>query len=67
RELIARMMSLDELTRYIEADTLRYNTVDGLLAGIGLSESELCLACLTGKYPLAKEYRFELLEEFLRR
>jgi len=67
RELIAKMMSLDELTRYVEADTLQYNTIDGLLAGIGLPKNELCLACLTGEYPLAKTHRFEVLEEHLGR
>lgn len=67
RELIARMMNLEELTRFIEADSLRYNTIDGLISGIGLSEDELCLACLTGKYPLTKEYKFEVLEEHLGR
>jgi len=67
RELIARMMRLDELTKYIEADSLQYNDVDGLVAGIGLPHSELCLACLTGEYPLARKYDFELLEERLRK
>mgnify|MGYP003886456235 FL=1 len=67
RELIAKIMSLEELTKYVEADTLQYNTIDGLLAGIGLPRNELCLACLTGEYPLAKSYRFEVLEEFLGR
>lgn len=67
RELIAKIMSLEELTRYVEADTLEYNTIDGLLAGIGLPRSELCLACLTGEYPLTKSYKLELLEELLGR
>ena len=67
RELIARIMRLDELTKYVEADSLRYNDIDGLVAGIGLPHSELCLACLTGEYPLAKKYDFELLEERLRK
>jgi len=67
RELIAKIMRLDELTKYIEADSLQYNDVDGLVAGIGLPHSELCLACLTGEYPLAKKYDFELLEERLRK
>ncbi|MCS7139281.1 MAG: amidophosphoribosyltransferase [Candidatus Nezhaarchaeota archaeon] len=67
RELIAKMMTLEELTKYVEADSLMYNTIDGLVSGIGLPENELCLACLTGEYPLAKAYRFEELEEYLGR
>jgi amidophosphoribosyltransferase len=49
KELIAKMMDLDELTSYIGTDSLRFNTVEGLASGIGLPESGLCLACLTGK------------------
>jgi amidophosphoribosyltransferase len=67
RELIARIMRLDELTKYVEADSLQYNDVDGLVTGIGLPKNELCLACLTGEYPLAKSYEFELLERELRK
>jgi amidophosphoribosyltransferase len=65
RELIARIMRLDELTKYVEANSLQYNDVDGLVTGIGLPKNELCLACLTGEYPLAKSYEFELLEKEL--
>ncbi len=67
RELIARIMKLDELTKYVEADSLQYNDIDGLAAGIGLPKNELCLACLTGEYPLTKSYEFELLEKELRK
>jgi len=67
RELIARIMRLDELTRYVGADSLYFNTIDGLISSIGLPENELCLACLTGKYPLVKSLKIELLEEYLGR
>jgi amidophosphoribosyltransferase len=67
KELIAKMMDLDELTRYVRADSLRFNTVEGLVSGIGLPETELCLACLTGKYPFSKSLKLELLEEYLGR
>jgi amidophosphoribosyltransferase len=40
---------------HMGADSLRYVTVDGLLRAIGGSESDHCLACFTGRYPLALE------------
>jgi len=67
KELIAKVMDIEELTKYIGADSLYFNTIDGLVSGIGLPESELCMACLTGKYPLAKNLALEVLEEYLGR
>lgn len=54
RELVASSRSVEEVRRVIGADSLEYNSVEGLVKGIGLPENELCLACLTGVYPLRK-------------
>ncbi len=62
RELIASKMSVEEICRFIEADSLGYQTLEGLLEGIGLTENDLCLACLTGRYPLRREVYLEELE-----
>jgi amidophosphoribosyltransferase len=51
-ELIAHGRSLEDIRRSIGADSLTYMTVDGLVESIGMDESELCLACLTGIYPI---------------
>lgn len=51
-ELIAYNRSLEEIRKSIGADSLTYMTVDGLVESIGIDESELCLACLTGIYPI---------------
>ncbi len=67
RELIAKMMGLEELTRYVGAALLRFNAIDGLISCIGLPESELCLARLTGKYLMTKSIKLEVLEEHLGR
>jgi len=52
RELVASSRSIDEVREIIGADSLEYNTIDGLVEGIGLPREELCLACLTGVYPI---------------
>lgn len=50
RELIASTRTIDEIRRSIGADSLGYMTIDGLIEGIGTDK--LCLACLTGNYPI---------------
>lgn len=55
RELIASTRSVEEVGRFIGADSLHYNSLEGLIKGIGLPSSELCLACLTGEYPIKAE------------
>jgi amidophosphoribosyltransferase len=39
------------LARELEADSLRYLTIEALVEAIGFAESDLCLGCLLGRYP----------------
>jgi len=41
----------DQMARALEADSLRYLPLDAVARCIGLPESSLCRACITGKYP----------------
>ncbi len=50
RELIASTKTINEIKELINADSLGYMTIEGLIEGIGTKN--LCLACLTGKYPI---------------
>jgi len=53
RELIASAQSVEEIRRFIEADSLGYLSEEGMLnaaAGGGY-----CTACFTGKYPVVRE------------
>jgi amidophosphoribosyltransferase len=52
-ELIAAQMTTDEVCRYIEADSLGYLSLDGMLEAIGLEANSSCVACWNGKYPTA--------------
>jgi len=52
-ELIAATHSLDEIQRYIGADSLGYLTVDGLLGSVGSKRANYCTSCYTGHYPVA--------------
>jgi len=64
-ELIASNRTVEEISSFIEADSLGYQTIDGLISSIGLPRCKLCLACLTGEYPLRREVDLRLLEETL--
>ncbi len=51
-ELIASNKSVDEIREALNADSLAYLSLDGLLKAVGFKRCELCLACLTSKYPV---------------
>ncbi len=52
KDLIAANNSVDEICRFIEADSLAYLSLDGLLASVGGTPT-FCTACYTGNYPTA--------------
>jgi len=55
RELIASTKSIDDIRHYIEADSLRYLTEEGLLRAVGESKernASYCTACFTLDYPI---------------
>jgi amidophosphoribosyltransferase len=51
RELIAANSSVEEIRRFVEADTLGYLPIEALRAAVGDSQHEYCYACYTGVYP----------------
>ncbi len=51
RELIAAQMSVEEVCNYIEADSLGYLSLNGMMEAIGIEEKSSCTACWSGKYP----------------
>ncbi|MFQ5932774.1 MAG: amidophosphoribosyltransferase, partial [Nitrospiraceae bacterium] len=51
RELIASSHSVEEIQRYIGADSLAYLSLKGLLAAVG-KDNGYCAACWTGRYPV---------------
>ena len=52
-DLIAAQMSVEEVCRYIEADSLGYLSLEGMLEAIGFDTNQACVACWSGKYPTA--------------
>jgi amidophosphoribosyltransferase len=50
-DLIAAQMTVDEVCRFIEADSLGYLSLEGMLGAIGFQANTSCVACWNGKYP----------------
>ena len=52
-ELIAATHTIDEVRKYVEADSLAYLSLDGLRAAVGAQQGSYCTSCYTGVYPVA--------------
>lgn len=50
-ELIGNRLSVDEIRKFLTADTLRYVTVEGLKDCVG-DKGTYCMACFDGHYPV---------------
>jgi amidophosphoribosyltransferase len=52
-ELIAATHSLEEIRKYVGADSLGYLSLNGLLTAVGHRQQHYCTSCYTGQYPVA--------------
>ena len=52
-ELIAATHSLEEIRKYVGADTIGYLSLEGLLDAVGQRRQHYCTSCYTGRYPVA--------------
>lgn len=52
-DLIGAQMSVEEIRRFIEADSLGYLSLEGMLEATGIAPASSCVACWTGRYPTA--------------
>jgi amidophosphoribosyltransferase len=53
KELISSSHTIDEICRYVTADTLGYLSEEGLVSSIGHGNTRYCKACFAGTYPVA--------------
>lgn len=52
-EFVARNKSIENIRKIVGANKLIYQTVDGLVRGVGAGATGFCTACFTGRYPTA--------------
>ena len=50
-ELIAANQSIEEIRRFVEADSLGYLSLGGLRQSVADENHNYCYACYTGNYP----------------
>jgi amidophosphoribosyltransferase len=51
-ELIAATHTIDEIRDFLEADSLGYLSLEGLLSAVGSDRPKYCTSCYTGVYPV---------------
>jgi amidophosphoribosyltransferase len=52
KELIASSRTVKEVENLINADSLGYLSIEGLMRALECDKSDMCLGCLTGEYPV---------------
>jgi len=52
QELIGANQSVEEIRRFIDADSLGYLSAEGMLEAFGRPLQSTCTACFTGVYPV---------------
>jgi len=67
-QLIGSKHSTEEITKIIGADAVCYQSIEGFIKATGFSRDQLCLGCITGKYPtpLAQKIADEMKKRFLK-
>ena len=67
-ELIGSKHTPEEIAKIVGADAVRYQSIEGFVRATGLKREELCLGCITRKYPtrLAQKLADEMYKKFVR-
>ena len=55
-ELIASTHSVEEIRQFVDADSLSYLSIGGVLAALDLPYEKFCFACFDGRYPVPVPY-----------
>ena len=52
---------VEQIRKYVGADSLGYLSIDGLIRAVGLPKESFCLACFTGDYPVPVQLEMDKL------
>jgi len=52
KELIGAQQSIEEIRKFIEADSLGYLSLEGLIDSTGIPANNFCTGCFSGQYPI---------------
>jgi amidophosphoribosyltransferase len=59
KKLMAANHSIDEIRKYLNADSLAYLSQEGMVRATGLSKDSFCMACYDGDYPVEYDPKLE--------
>jgi amidophosphoribosyltransferase len=59
KKLMAANHSIDEICRYLNADSLAYLSEDGMIRATGLPKESFCMACYDGNYPVTYDSKVD--------
>src|SRR3989339_105558 len=65
-ELIAANLSVEGIRKYLDVESLGYLSLESLVRSINLPRNSLCLACLSGSYPIEIPEKLETLKLFFK-
>ncbi|MFC1495919.1 amidophosphoribosyltransferase [Candidatus Margulisiibacteriota bacterium] len=60
-ELSASNLSVEGIRKYIDADSLAYLSINGMLRAVGTKKDACCLACFNNQYPIKIPEKLENL------
>lgn len=52
KELIGAQKSVEQIRQHVNADSLGYLSIPGLVRALGVRRDKFCMACFDGKYPI---------------
>jgi len=52
KEFIASYRTLEDIRKFLNVNSLKYLTIDGLVKAIGEPKDKFCFACFNGEYPV---------------
>jgi amidophosphoribosyltransferase len=58
-KLMAANHSIDEIRKYLNADSLHYLSQDGMVKATGRPKNSFCMACYDGNYPVPYDPKLE--------
>ena len=61
KEFIANHRTIEDIRKYLNVDSLKYLTIEGLVKAIGEPKDKFCFACFNGEYPaqIPEELKFD--------
>jgi len=57
-KLMAANHSLEEIRKYLSADSVHYLSQEGMVKATGLPKDNFCMACYDGNYPVPYDSQF---------